>query len=299
MRPDYSSKLCWARFSEIIDKPVDVFYLYPTVFSDSVIHNMDIYDARMRIKTEPPLNSQLSVYASSANIFVPFYRQMSGTLLDYSGDIAATEYYATASGDVLSAFRLYLEKYNADRPFILAGHSQGSMLLLEILHDQIMADPVVNRRLVAAYLIGYSVLRADTEKYPWMRFASSAVDTGVIVSYNTQSPCACNSPVLFDGAFCINPLNWSIDGTRADRSMNKGAVFYGKDGSVSREIKSYCGAYINTHNNALIAEPPDKLDERFFAEGIYHIYDYALWYRNLQKNVERRVLSYLKKCTDS
>ncbi|SMC55628.1 hypothetical protein SAMN02746065_104116 [Desulfocicer vacuolatum DSM 3385] len=44
---------------------------------------------------------------------------------------------------------------------------------------------------------------------------------------------------------------------------------------------------------ALIATPPDTLDVGDFPPGVYHRFDYALWYRNLQANVALRCQSYL------
>jgi hypothetical protein len=47
-------------------------------------------------------------------------------------------------------------------------------------------NPKVYDNMIAAYVIGYSVTEDDLIKYPHLKFAESAKDTGVIISYNTE-----------------------------------------------------------------------------------------------------------------
>jgi len=59
--------------------------------------------------------------------------------------------------------------YNQGRLFILAGHSQGSNVLLNLL-AAIATDSDVYRRMVAAYLPGYSVTREYLAHNPALKF---------------------------------------------------------------------------------------------------------------------------------
>jgi hypothetical protein len=59
--------------------------------------------------------------------------------------------------DAFAAFDYYINNYNNGRPFILAGHSQGSNVLVYLLAKYMKAHPDVQKRMVAAYVIGYSV----------------------------------------------------------------------------------------------------------------------------------------------
>jgi uncharacterized protein YneF (UPF0154 family) len=52
---------------------------------------------------------------------------------------------------------IILNNYNNGRPFILAGHSQGSNILLYLLSEYMKDNPKVYDRMIAAYVIGYSV----------------------------------------------------------------------------------------------------------------------------------------------
>ena len=95
------------------------------------------------------------------------------------------EYYTDLRKKILD---YYFENYNNGKPFILAGHSQGSQILTMILSDYMKEHPEHYKNMIAAYVIGYSV----TDKYlaanPHLKFAEGADDTGVIISYNTEGP---------------------------------------------------------------------------------------------------------------
>lgn len=57
------------------------------------------------------------------------------------------------------------------RPFIIAGHSQGSAILRFVLKDYFKTHPDRYERMVAAYVIGYSITKDDLEANPHMKFA--------------------------------------------------------------------------------------------------------------------------------
>ena len=71
--------------------------------------------------------------------------------------------------------------------------------------------------------------------------------------------------------------------------------FNSKTTKIDREVKHYAGAHIDEKTGALVTTLPEKLDIGSFPKGVYHIYDYSIWYRNLQENVANRCREYLKK----
>jgi hypothetical protein len=90
-------------------------------------------------------------------VFAPIYRQ--ATL----GSIAAVfrgqdpaPIFAIAYADVLAAWRDYLAHRNNGRPFVLIGHSQGTIHLIRLLASEIEGRPVA-QRMLSALLIGYNV----------------------------------------------------------------------------------------------------------------------------------------------
>ena len=293
--PNYQEDSSWVFQAPKRDKPIDVFYVYPTIYAEESPPNMDINNADLRGSAEHLIDAQAGVFAESANIFAPYYRQMSFAKLNSEEDMYKNPYFQLGYSDVSRAFEYFLENLNRGRPFILAGHSQGSMVLITLMREH-FNNPELQDKLVAAYLIGYSVTQEDFTTYPWMKPATGARDTGVIISYNTQSPDATDSPVLLPGAYCINPLSWTTDETPADKSLNLGAVFFNDITShIEREIVHYTGARVDKKTGGLITVPPDTLDIGDFPPGIYHRFDYAFWYRNIQANVAIRSQSYIDK----
>jgi len=278
-----------------IEKDVDVFYVYPTV-SANESGIMDITDDGERALAEGVFKAQGNVFESNANVFAPYYRQMAP-----GGDMSkipvATDIkeFRIGADDVEDAFDYYLNHLNEGRPFILAGHSQGTTALIELVKKRFGDNEELRSRMVAAYLIGYTVTDDDLKK-SGLKAAESASDTGVVITYNTQSATSKGGIMLLPGAHCINPLNWRTDSAYAPASENLGARFYNDStGEFLREVANYTGAEINPENGALITEIPEGevLDLGPHGEGVYHRYDISFWWRNLEKNVGERIDAYL------
>jgi hypothetical protein len=306
--PDYSQGNSWLARPSEIEKPVDVFYVHPTIYAGKSPLNMDITDPALRANAKGLLRAQAGVYSPYANLFAPFYRQQSAATQSMEPNNGGRDGFADPTfrvgyGDVERAFDYYITHLNPDRPFLLAGHSQGSMTLIELLRKR-FDDPALQKRLVAAYVIGYSVTKTDLRTYPWMKLAQGPTDTGVLITYNTQGPHAKGSPVLLDGAVAINPLNWKTDATPASRQENIEAIFFNDaTGKIIETIPYFAGAYIDTATGALVptdiqtpTSPEIDLEHmgRWPAE-VYHRYDYAFWFKNLQQNAKDRIEAYLDK----
>lgn len=162
-------------------------------------------------------------------------------------------------------------------------------------------DEETNRLLVACYAIGWRITEQEIKENPHLKFASGENDTGVIVSFNSEAEFINNSLMIPSGTktLAINPLNWKTDGTAADKSEDLGSCFTDYSGNITKEIKNLTGAYIDSTRGSLKVpnvspkDYPPGLD--MFEEGIYHLYDYQFFYRNLQKNVKTRLDSYYAK----
>jgi hypothetical protein len=291
---DYSDSYNWLSLPAA-EKEVDVFYVYPTVSSNSS-GSMLITDDVDRALAQGILEAQASVYEPGANVFAPYYRQMT-TGVDMAGCSLATdtEEFKQGAVDVSDAFDYYINYLNEGRPFIIAGHSQGTMALIELIKNRFGDDEELRNRMVAAYLIGYTVTDDDLAK-AGLTAAKGANDTGVVITYNTQSPTSVGGPMLMEGAHCINPLNWKTDDTYAPASENIAARFYNDStGEFLREVPNYSDAQIDLKTGALTTTIPEgeNLDIGSYPEGVYHRYDYAFWYRNLEENVKDRIDAYL------
>jgi hypothetical protein len=69
--------------------------------------------------------------------------------------------------------------------------------------------PEVYERMIAAYVIGYSITEDYLTQNPHLKFATGPDDIGVIISYNTEAPdvAAGVNPVVWPGALVINPIH--------------------------------------------------------------------------------------------
>lgn len=294
-RIDYANSHNWIS-TPSAEKEVDVFYVYPTVSSNADGY-MDIDSEGERALARGIFAAQAGVYDSHANVFAPYYRQMSTRVSMTEGQLATdTPEFKRGAADVQDAFDYYVSHLNQDRPFILAGHSQGTMALLELIRNRFGDDEELRARLVAAYLIGYTVTDEDLET-AGLTAAERADDTGVVITYNTQSPTSTGGPMLMEGASCINPLNWMTDDTYAASADNLGARFYNDSTGefLPPERPGYCDAQIDLETGALMTNIPEgeSLEIGPYSPGVYHRYDYAFWYRNLEENVRVRIEAFL------
>lgn len=174
--------------------------------------------------------------------------------------------------------------------FWIATSDMIACLIKDIFDDKSLLD-----KLVAAYIIGFSVTDEELENYKWLKIAQKADDVGVIITYNTQSVDATGSPVLMPGANCVNPLSWSTSSDLAKKGINNGAVFFNDHHQIEREIINYTSAQIDENGALIVATPsPDDFysPTNFFPKGVYHAYDYSFFYRNLEENVKVRVEAY-------
>ena len=297
-RPDYARLENWA-YRELFGsgKAADVFFVGPTVRSgDAARHNMAMDDREAKRNFIGAINMERGLYDGDARFFAPYYRIACLNVYEMPEE-ERKPYLAFAYADVKEAFAYYLAHYNGGRPIILAGFSQGSDHVLRLMKD-FFEDDARREQLVAAYAIGWAITEEELRAHPRLRFASGERDTGVIVSFNSEAEGITSSLLIPAGqkALAINPLNWQTGTGYADRALNRGACFPDNQGHIRQEIPELTGAYIDGARGALKVTDVDP-DEyppvlSFFAPGVYHIYDYQFFYRNLQENVAARLAAY-------
>ncbi|MEE0772618.1 MAG: DUF3089 domain-containing protein [Anaerovoracaceae bacterium] len=294
---DYSQSAHWLNVPEENDKPVDVFYLYPTAWAkenEDDPNICEIDNESMLAGAKKIYSTQATAFETTANIYAPYYRQADAPYLlamepeDHMAildDIPKT--------DVFAALDYYFENYNEGRPFILAGHSQGSNVLLFVLSEYMEEHPELYERMVAAYVIGFSVTEEFMEENPHLKFAQEAGDTGVIISYNTEAPgMTIENPVVWEGALSINPISWTTDETTAEASQSLGSYIDGQ------KVEHFADATIDKERNTLICSTADP-DEFYtgnpvFPRGLYHGRDYDFYYYDIRANAELRVKNFLE-----
>ena len=137
------------------DPKIDCFYVYPTVSRDAG----DNADMNAGPEEQATAAVQFARFAGTCRTFAPLYRQATLTALlrQARGEGQRTaQSIALAYGDVLAAWREYLKTHNKGRPFVLVGHSQGTIHLASLLAREIEGKPEA-KRMLSALLIGFNI----------------------------------------------------------------------------------------------------------------------------------------------
>lgn len=293
----YGRKDNWLSIPLKPNKKVDVFYLYPTVWQKKENDSFDICpinDPAMRKEARKVFSEQATAFEPVANIYAPYYRQADAVqLLALSFEERDAFLAQTAKQDVFAAFDFYIRKMNKGRPFILAGHSQGTILLRSLLFEYMKEHPDVYQRMVAAYLIGYSITQKELDASPYLKFAEKADDTGVIISYNTESPFVEDKNLVIQAdTLVINPISWTTGDENAPASMNLGSYLPDDNGKY-HIVQNFADAQIFEKRRSVVCTTDKCLS--IYPFGFFHAYDYAFYYMNLRENAKQRIEAYFKK----
>jgi len=210
------------------DPAADCFYVYPTVSRDAGLNS----DMNAGPEEHGVAAGQLARFATVCRTFAPLYR--SATLAAIPRAIAGEDLTATfdlAFEDVRAAWRHYLEHRNQGRPFVLIGHSQGTIHLTRLITEEIEASEAAGRML-SAMLIGYNVeipqgqlVGGSFQRTP---LCTEAGQTGCIITYvsfRADSPpppvsvfgrtprpgftVACTNPAVLSGGAAALDSYWS------------------------------------------------------------------------------------------
>lgn len=297
--PDYADAGSWAYWRVGENKSADLFIVCPTVdLGTGGNKNMSLADNEAKKNFYGALNMERGIYEQHCRMYAPYYRQ--AVLADY--DLPANEaepYFNLAYKDVRAAFVYYMQHENNGRPFVLAGFSQGAEMCLRLLKEFGNEDFVKNN-IVACYAIGWRFTPQEAEKYPYIQPAKCADDLGKVIIFNSEAPEVTSSAIVPEGVktFAINPLTWSCGSQKALKTLNAGACFTDYSGAVVREVPQLTGCYIDSVRGTLKVTDVDKQEFvpglPLFSEGVYHIYDYQFFYRNLQQNVNLRIKTFME-----
>jgi Protein of unknown function (DUF3089) len=205
------------------DPPIDCFYVYPTASYDTTPNSDFTPGAGEEIATA---YNQVARLNSTCRVFAPVYRSitvegLSDTLL--GGLQPGARPSVMAYLDVLDAFQQYIANDSNGRGFVLIGHSQGALLLIRLIQDEIDDEPLLRDRMVAAYLLGASVQVPEGQDaggtFEHVPLCRSAGQTGCVVSYAAFRDNAPPPPNAYFGrggaagaAACVNPADLANSG---------------------------------------------------------------------------------------
>ena len=202
--------------------PIDCFYVYPTVSSE--------LSENASVKVDPEETQiaidQASRFSQTCKVYAPIYPQLTLAAITKVGGVTAAGAEEAYLG-VLSAWQEYLAKYNDGRGVVLIGHSQGALMLEQLIKEQIDPNPTLRKQLVSAILLGGNVLvpkgKTVGGSFANVPSCQAAGQTGCVVAYSsflTEPPEGAdfgrvNSPLLKETiteqeaskleVLCVNP----------------------------------------------------------------------------------------------
>jgi hypothetical protein len=171
--------------------PIDCFYVYPTVSRDPG-DNSDLVAGPEERATAAV---QFARYGTVCRTFAPMYRQATLTALRKAmAGAPIARSFERAYADVIAAWRYYLAHYNQGRPFVLIGHSQGSIMIERLIASEIENSPAASRML-SAVIAGFNVEVPEGKlvggTFKKTRLCSHVGETGCVltwVSFRAASP---------------------------------------------------------------------------------------------------------------
>jgi len=310
---DYTKNDNWMFRSEKPVHAVDFIFLIGSVSGAATLPNgVTEISERMKKAACRYYYNIVEGLVDLVNLYAPYYRQLS---LSYAATLKSKviddELYSAyikevqskePKIDVFSALDYYFETHNNNRPFILAGHSQGSVLLFSILEEYMKVHPEYYHRMIAAYAVGYGVSKQWLATNSHIRFSQSRDDIGVLLSWNTEGPHPEGQNILLaPDALVTNPITWKTDEIPASASDNLGALLQfrqcdtKKDKDVLPILKpGLYDATINRKRGSVTCTTNSQyMESIFFGSQSLHIDDYSLYYGNFRENIKERIASYL------
>lgn len=270
--PDYADDAAWALNEARAPGAgaAAVFFVHSTTYDGGGEWNGPIGERRAdAYLTQVVLPNYAGPFARAGAISAPRYRQASlYTRLTLRDD--AREARAFAYGDIARAFEAWLERH-PDGPIVLAGVEQGGELIDRLLRERVAPDPVLRRRLVAAYLIdavvarerlspftppcrdqaqvgcvaGWSPVGEDDDGAARRRLRRALVwnDAGRLVELGDRTP------------VCVNPVSGSDDGAATPARRHQGATnatrleWGARPALMAREIAAQCRGGLLRHEH--------------------------------------------------
>ncbi|MBS9784116.1 DUF3089 domain-containing protein [Candidatus Gracilibacteria bacterium] len=283
---DYTQSKNWIKFEKTGTKECDVFFVHPTTYPDKKEGmNASIETIESNDFTRQIVEKQAGAFGKTCNIYAPKYRQASISVLELSVK-ERKKYIDFARRDVEKAFEYYMKEINKGKPYFIAGHSQGSNIIKDMLVEN--TDIVPTKNLVGVYAIGYTITQKDINTIG-IPLAVTPTQTPGIITWNVIGKGG-KSPTIEEGALCINPLDWTDDKENQDKEKNIFADINGE------KIPHFTSAQIDEKGALVIPTPKNKENlMMIMGDEVYHIHDYDFFYGNIQKNVADRVQAWKEK----
>ena len=315
--PDYAAAASWIARPEdgenpstwlperialpMASPPASIFYIHPTTYLERDRWNAPLAGNRdSDFRAGLFVQSQASALTSAGHVWAPRYRQAAfGAFLLKSDDAQAA--LDLAYRDVRAAFDRFVTEAPADRPIILAGHSQGSLHLMRLLKERVAKTPL-QRRIAAAYVVGWPL--SATVDVPamglpvclgpeqpgcilsWLSFAAPANPDLVVDSYQGSAGLAGGKRKRED-IVCVNPVSGTLGGA-SPPADNPGTLVPAADLVSATLVPGQVGAHCENGLLMLDGAIP-ALGPYVLPGNNYHVYDYALFWGAIRRDAALRL----------
>ncbi|MDE2403829.1 MAG: DUF3089 domain-containing protein [Sphingomonadales bacterium] len=303
-RPGQAGPTAWLPRGATAGAKLDarVFYVHPTSLFDRTRWNAALSDPAVDAVTDAFVRAQASAF-NAGEVWAPRYRQATfGAMLTAKPE--GRRALDVAYGDVRAAFAAFLRADRGEGPIVLVGHSQGALLLMRLLRDEVAGKPVA-ARVAAAYVVGWPVSIAHDLPAMGLPACTGPDQPGCVLSWMSYAEPADVSATLavyarepgLDGAsrrgspiFCVNPLT-GAPGTAAPASANRGTLLpeAGPAGAALAAgiVPARCGP-----QGFLLIGPGPQMGAEVMPGNNYHVYDIPLFWANVRADVARRVAAW-------
>lgn len=284
-----------------------IFFVHPTSYLERNAWNAPTGDAGANEAAQGYIDMNASAFAPVGPIWAPRYRQATfGAFLTDKPEAARA--LDAAYADVAAAFAAFL-KAHPTGPILLAGHSQGSLHLIRLIHERVRGTPAADR-IVAAYLPGWPIsVEADLPALglpacrapdqtgcvlSWQSFGQPAEPEEVVRVFEAGTGLN-GQPRKGTHMLCVNPLTGSASRPSAPPVANLGMSTRAeedddKDGG-RLFAPSGVGAACDSRGLLILSANPD-LGPFVLPGNNYHVYDVALFWANIRADAMRRATAF-------
>ena len=289
--PNYNDTTQW--YVSNRHAPADIFYIISTETGDYPLangktsHYADTYNDSIRTYLYGEMAGVDALLSDGLNFYAPYYRQC--TLQTFVSDSTTAQRLPLATSDIKRAFRHYLKHQNNQRPFILAGYSQGAMILLELLKDM---DAKTYKRMIAAYAIGTSITKEKAQEIPYLIPAQRADDLGVTICYNSIEDNDATINLFDHNTIAINPVNWQPNQQEALLITEPSPLK-----PLNEQQKDTMTVRLDTKTNYLIVKgftADDYILPLIGKKGNLHSREIWLYRQQLRENIQLRTTRFLE-----
>jgi hypothetical protein len=287
------------------------------------------------------LTGQAAAWSEEANLYAPKYRQMG--FLSQGMDLETTDKHLVkvkesldlAADDLSRAFRHFLEhRPDKTRPFIVAAHSQGAILMTRVLARDLQGTEHEDK-LVAAYLCGaYCPLDLFDSVFNSIHICDGPLDTQCVIAYDTRTaefkPETLNHIIpalgfglwahhlhwLLHDRYCarpsgtddvgkprlqINPGSWTRDGggEHLGASLTSSLVKKPRGTALGQPLVSphAYGEKTRVNHVSVVVGDPEEWYPGCAKHGNLHALDVHFWFYNHRENVKQRLAAWFEKST--